>query len=133
MYEIIKILLQNFRYQRFKYKNNCIILKVDKTDSILYCGTASGDILKLQLVLSDGILHTYDGKLLNCLTRMVKKETPGDIGLFSGGKYQFYLLIFLFFIFIKKAFIIHGCFIFLVFFFEKNLRKDQCLMVNDVT
>lgn len=62
-------------------------MKVDKDDSILYCGTASGDILKLQLVLIDGVIHTYDAKLLSCLKRMMSKDIPGDICLFSGGKY----------------------------------------------
>ncbi|GBM29807.1 Cilia- and flagella-associated protein 52 [Araneus ventricosus] len=68
---------------RIKREIKCF--DVDLSDSFLYCGTASGDILKLQIVMLDGEHLAYDAKLLCCLTRVISKEIVGDIPLYSGG------------------------------------------------
>ncbi|XP_071034756.1 cilia- and flagella-associated protein 52 isoform X2 [Parasteatoda tepidariorum] len=80
----------NFRSKRVTPTNASIgrirreikCVDIDIADNYLYCGTASGDILKLQIVLSE---EGFDAKLLNCLMRIVSKEIIRDIPLFSGG------------------------------------------------
>ncbi|GFU16346.1 cilia-and flagella-associated protein 52, partial [Nephila pilipes] len=67
---------------RIRREIKCI--DIDLSDSYLYCGTASGDILKLQIMLKESEHLAYEAKLLSCLTRVIKKEIPGDIPLYSG-------------------------------------------------
>ncbi|GFS76296.1 cilia- and flagella-associated protein 52 [Trichonephila clavipes] len=73
----------NAAIRRIKREIKCI--DTDLSDSYLYCGTASGDILKLQIILNVNEHSAYDAKLLSCLTRVIRKEIPGDIPLYSGG------------------------------------------------
>ncbi|XP_054707301.1 cilia- and flagella-associated protein 52-like [Uloborus diversus] len=78
-----RVIPSNASVGRIKREIKCI--DVDRNDLYLYCGTSSGDILKLQMVIIDGENKAYDAKLLYCLTRIIKKEIVGDIPFFSGG------------------------------------------------
>lgn len=78
-----KVSATNCIMGKIRREINCI--DVDRDDSFLYCGTTTGDILKFQLIFSDGDISVYDAKLLCCLTRKIQKNILGDISLFSSG------------------------------------------------